>query len=589
MSTASREQGFALVTALMMMAVLMALLVAYAVRTQVELSSTDASLSGLRGFYAAEAGLNIRAEQIRQTFRGYQRPAGTSPVDPAGVAPCLSGSMGTGHFACAGYGIQDRAVHTYVREDAGNPVAIVVPRGETYQNLSAQEYGYSVFSMALSPRSRTEAILEMRFKSRLVPLFQFAAFYNKDLEILPGPPMFLEGPVHSNGDLYLNAGNTLAIDGQVTTAGDLYHGRKNDTSCNGTVSVDDLGTMTAVPGCGAGGARVQIAQSDVTAWDGMIQTGLDPIIVPQPEDFDPAPGRLYWDRADIRVMLDVNLVVPTIQVRTTGNALDAATTATLAACGSATTSNSFFNNREAKTIRMLDVDVRDLLDCMHANALLGAGKGLDDATEGGLVVYLGVDGPNSAVVNGYGVRLTNGADLESTLALAPEIRGLTVVTDQAVYIQGNYNSVDKKPAAVMADSLNILSNNWTDAKSLLALNLRVPDDTTVQAAFLAGTDTTGGAEGAAGQDSGQYNGGLENYPRFHEEWSGRTFTYRGSFVSLNRPRHVNGAWSYGAPVYKAPDRDWRYDTMFNDAANLPPVTPRFVYLKQDLFVRQFEL
>jgi len=64
-------------------------------------------------------------------------------------------------------------------------------------------------------------------------------------------------------------------------------------------------------------------------------------------------------------------------------------------------------------------------------------------------------------------------------------------------------------------------------------------------------------------------------------------TYRGSFVSLNTPQHVDGAWVYGGMQYQAPNRDWSYDTDFNDASNLPPLSPRFVYLKQELFARQF--
>lgn len=83
------------------------------------------------------------------------------------------------------------------------------------------------------------------------------------------------------------------------------------------------------------------------------------------------------------------------------------------------------------------------------------------------------------------------------------MQGLTIVTDQAVYIQGNYNSTKKIPAAFLA-----------------------------------------------GQSSGAYNGGMQ---------------------------------------YKAPGRAWKYDTDFNDASLLPPLTPRFVYLKQELFVRKFEL
>jgi hypothetical protein len=159
------------------------------------------------------------------------------------------------------------------------------------------------------------------------------------------------------------------------------------------------------------------------------------------------------------------------------------------------------------------------------------------------------------------------------------------VSDQAIYVQGDYNSVSKIPAAVMADSINVLSNAWADGNSAAAISSRVASSTIINSAFLAGTDSTGGVEGAGGQN-GYYNGGLENYPRFHENWSGKVLTYRGSFVSLGTPLHVNGRWS--AQSYNPPNRDWNYDTSFNNAANLPPITPRFVYLRQELFVRDFE-
>jgi len=58
-------------------------------------------------------------------------------------------------------------------------------------------------------------------------------------------------------------------------------------------------------------------------------------------------------------------------------------------------------------------------------------------------------------------------------------------------------------------------------------------------------------------------------------------------VSLNTPRHVDGSW--GSQSYSPPDRDWDFDVDFRDAANLPPISPRFVYLRQEFFVREFEL
>ena len=78
--------------------------------------------------------------------------------------------------------------------------------------------------------------------------------------------------------------------------------------------------------------------------------------------------------------------------------------------------------------------------------------------------------------------------------------------------------------------------------------------------------------------------------RLHENWNGAvTLTYRGSFVSLFRPQHVAGAWVLGSPYYTAPIRDWNYDAaLFEDPELMPPLTPRLVYLRQELFVRKFD-
>lgn len=583
-SRSSRERGAALITALLVTVLITALLAAYFILTRTEMATTRHSMNGTRGFYAAEAGLNLRASAIRSSFVGYERPTGTPPTLSSGQVPCVSGAQGSGDFACQQRSFSDRNVHTFVIEDAANPSNINIPPGEPFQNLSALEYQYSLNSVAVGSEGRPEAILEMGLKSRLVPLFQFAAFYDKDLEILPGQPMTLEGPVHTNGSLYLDTDETLDILGQVTTAGDLYRGRKNEDTCDsGAVSVIDPATLRAI-GCGAG--RTLIPEASLPPWNGYLRVRVDQIEVPEPEVLDPVVGEAYWDLADLRVMLDLD-GTPAVEVRNADGSVDATATGKLATCGSAGYSNSLYNNREGTSIRMLDVDVESLLDCIHASTLV-PGLGVDDTTQGGLVWYLGVEGPDAGVVNDYGVRLRNATRLDATATGAPPVAGLTVVTNQAAYTWGDFNKDVKKPASILADSLNILSVDWLDGDGLQDLDdtSRRAGATTVHAAFLAGTDVTGGLEGIPGQDQDNYNGGLENYPRLHENWSGVTLTYRGSFVSLGVPRSVDGAWG-GPNQYKAPIRDWRYETDFNDAAKLPPLTPRFVYLRQNLYSRRF--
>jgi hypothetical protein len=687
------EDGYILVIVMAMVVALGTMLITAAITSKVDSNNTRASSNSATGFYAAEAGLNLRAKAIRTTFNGYNRPAGTSPTDWIACRPVDPvGTVGDGEFNCRTNTFQGQPVATFVAEDPTNPTSITINRNELFGGLNAQEYRYDVNSVAFDKENQPTASLQMRFKSRLVPLFQFAAFYDKDLEILPGPDMTLSGPVHTNGDLYLNADNTLTINGQISTVGNLYRRRKNNTDCGGTVNASSSSSTSATATMACSG---QI--TDVTAWNSQIRLNIPRVDVPPVETFSAVAGNTYWDKADLRLVLKLDNTTGnpnSIEVwnftgvdssRTnllnscSGGSSDVSTTLTSAVTNSSSTtisvnsttgfsvgdfisvgsdfdsnviasidtssktltlerqlgstassgdavrkiivstSDTMYNFREGKAIRMLNVDVRSLLDCAKRNSLLDDSKLLDDSTEGGLVWHLTVNGPNSGVNipggdtvgNNYGVRLYNGARLDSTISGAPTVRGLTVVSDQAIYVRGDYNCVwnttssacdNKKPAAIMSDSLNVLSNNW-NMNDFASCNVTAAtpanggcakatypaptaSETRVNAAFLAGTDSTGGVEGVAGQDRNIYNGGLENYPRFHENWSGFTLRYRGSFVSLNQPLRVNGRWD--DQNYSPPSRDWNYDTDFNNAANLPPISPRFVYLRQERFSREFQ-
>jgi hypothetical protein len=152
----------------------------------------------------------------------------------------------------------------------------------------------------------------------------------------------------------------------------------------------------------------------------------------------------------------------------------------------------------------------------------------------------------------------------------------TLVSDNPVYLQGNYNINNKVGSAVIADAITILSNRWGDIDgdgtfdddrnySTQVLNNRNAWSTTMNVALMTGnTDTNPGVI---------YNGGVENVLRFMERWSGDTLTYRGSIIDLWNSVIATGNWIYGSPIYTAPNRNWSFDTDFLDPANLPPGTP----------------
>jgi len=217
------------------------------------------------------------------------------------------------------------------------------------------------------------------------------------------------------------------------------------------------------------------------------------------------------------------------------------------------------------------------------------------------------------------VRVFDSADLDPLDQTFPpgvaDPTGVSVVSDQAILVEGNFNKKDKAPAAIMGDAINILSQGWevaapgpgfnvfaNDLKSVFDLDTGrrdvpardVPggasgqerfdrdDSLVINAAFLFGL-------GASTRAPDWYNGGLENFPRFLESWNGRRMNYRGSFVSLGEPPHQRNDWACGSGdacnIYDPPRRNYDYDLDFDRVENLPPLTPKVVYLQQRMFTR----
>ncbi|MEM6428747.1 MAG: hypothetical protein AAF708_05850 [Deinococcota bacterium] len=688
-----KRQGFALITTLIMLIVLFTTLTAYTFVTSTEIKTSDAAVDNATGFYSAETGYNLRAEEVRAVFEDFRRPEGESPT---GTIPCIDGQQGGGAFGCTTYELNDRTIHTYIVEDAGNGDegrAVVIGSG-VYQGLNAIQYGYDFFSDAYPPNEeRPEARVETRLNVQLIPLFQFVAFYNKDLEIHPGPPMNLNGRIHVNGDLYMTAGSGLDVTGQVSTArrdenlwpdannvgGTLNTFRKDKNDSRNKTSVFDTNNQRDLP---KGETWTVDNDDELDPWNGRIQVGLDTLIVPPVDDFGIDDEATYWSRADLRILLRLkNNSNHKIEVHDNDgniNRTDRDTQATnrLNNCiahdvyppyvsridgngnnyeyvlfedlgnnnnahrdripkgytddptGYETRavewSQTFYDGREDGDDAQifLEVDITGLLNCITQNTNR-FGFDIDDESTGGLVFYFSVIGPDSDEVNNYGIRVRNGEEIAASVNNAPDVKGLTIVSDQAIFVQGDYNAEESDannttwvPASLLGDAINVLSerfdddfdpdgdgrlggwdatiywwdfddDDWDDMNYMHSKKDGIRDavDTTLRAAVLGGTDITGREEGTGGLHKGNYNGGLENYPRFHEDWGGRDFTYAGSFVSLDVPQYKDGAW--GGNYYSPPKRIWQYEEAFNNASNLPPLSPRATFLQQGSFARAY--
>ena len=181
------------------------------------------------------------------------------------------------------------------------------------------------------------------------------------------------------------------------------------------------------------------------------------------------------------------------------------------------------------------------------------------------------------------VRVMNGGSMPSQDAFF----GFTLATPMPLYVWGDYNATNNAgsslsqnnvtytyPAALMADAITVLSDDWADSSSSTK-RTGGPNasPTTINAACIEGIveSTNNPASNANG-----YSGGVENYFRLLENWSGVNLWYNGSMVAMFPSQYATNCWQQTGNYYTAPTRHWSFDTNFFGPSCLPPLTPTIV-------------
>jgi hypothetical protein len=414
--------------------------------------------------------------------------------------------------------------------------------------------------------SRPGASIQQDFKVRYIPLYVFGIFYDGDLEIGPGADYVQSGRVHTNSNLYYEAGTTAHYLSAVTAHGNILHEMHPDY---GFGAVDDGDVLfwdgTQSVSAQVGGEWVDHnhpdwAEEALDLWDGWVLDsthGMPELPLPISSDTDsraliePADAGDSLGVAALKLENKAGLVIevdPDTFVVSAHDADDFGVDLTYDHDSNPGTApipvyefNTFRDNREGHNVTTLD---------LHMDLLIDAGIAPSNG-----VLYVNAEN---------GLRLINGAELPTNL-----LGGFTVATNGPAYVLGDYNTVDTKLSLIAADAYNQLSNNWNDANSTLSVNSRVATETTVKTVVMAGNVPT--------DSDTPYSGGVENYFRFHEKWSGRAFNFAGSIINLWESQIATGDWSYGDPVYTAPIRLWDWDSIYG-GINGPPGMPRVFFL-----------
>ncbi len=562
----SRDGGYALVIVLLILVVMTGIVAISHLAGRTELRLVANEYAATRATYASEAGAEKFLASLSEAMSD-------GVITPAEIAAAASSPPSIPGFTFSTYSatLLDSVV---VRQISQGPFA----------GLVSLDQDILIVSTAQGPVG-SRATTELTVRAQAIPIFQFAAFYEYDLENFPGPRMDLRGRVHSNGDLYVDSNTGLYFWDMVTAAGDLHihtkasagassdgfdvYIQKNDDSWVEVLEdghdfgVDDVPATNPTP------AQDKAFDDWSKAnWDHNIQTrasGIEPLKLPIPPGVDPheliqrctgteAPGLAKLKYACVAGL--------TIQLRRQGTTwlfdfFDEAGAPVALSDASAVwfAPNQFYDDREQVSSggATNSTSNRDVIEIDLSKFQLG-----DYPTTCGVYVTRAPGGGPPAAQSQTVVRVRGGDELEAPL---------TIATALPLYVMGDYNDDDSKwqPASFAADAFTILSRKWDDSKSGEGETEDDPVDTKVQAALLAGHSPTpffGSPDGG---------GWLNNFPRFLEEWGGVTATINGSLVSLWFAQLAIGP--FDGHYYDPPIRDWNFDQRFLDPANLPPCTP----------------
>lgn len=455
-----------------------------------------------------------------------------------------------------------------------------------------------------------------------VPIFQFGVFYEGNLEITPGPDMYVAGPVHTNSNAHFRSMGTLTFQGPVSASGTIYHWR-NGGSIRYLLKPDTVSTAYRSPTLNTSLTAIDTStQPWPIAGVRNVEDHREKLVLPiggsQPRNLlairDPSdPPSLRFQKFDWKVPETsparfVNGVSPSRPTWITGPRV-------------------FFDRREDRWVKVWDFDMALFIASGRSDSIFYLADSVLMPTDTG--------NTRKYLLNAF--RIVNATYLP---------RNMSIASANPIYIQGNFNlanpsgtcrraqdtpgsvPADQKycNAQIAADAVTLLSPNWPNlsrkamgahTNATMSGSLEQSIDTNAYRwtnyRYNSGWDTTYSNEpttGSAGSYSGsirvnaaiftgnkpskasalppinysqsvyedRYEGGWHNTIRFLEDLSASTVTFNGSFVCMWKAA-TRGLDTSSSTIsikgghYNPPARNWGFDPRFKDLNNMPPGTP----------------
>jgi hypothetical protein len=605
LSSSPRRKGFALIMVLIMVTVSLAILAAALNRSQTVaiLNQHNVDLNVCQN--AAEAAVEKVYARIAYDFQGYS-VAGVSNNLVANVYKNNTPNASENPF-WAGFTFSDANGHngqTYVSQVG----TYNGPLPSAYEGLYAATGSpiYRIVSNVTRSNSTTAVVgtAQEDVLLAMVPLNTWAIFYNGLLEFSQCATMVVNGRVQANGAIEVGTSASLTFNSGVSCTHTLTAPLVDGLSSGWTPGTANTWntSFNATPGYTTNVASVTVSLN-------MTNSHFLIDIPPAGESVTSSTGlqRLY-NQAQMVLIVTNDLsnsgTNPTVmlKIQTSINGLvpgaDSLPTILTYTNASATflqtnlpflsLTNVSYDQRETKTNLFSQIDIGSFAGWASTNPSVQA-KLPSVNGQYPTILYV-ADRRNVNAKQLPSVRLVNGAQLPANNNI-----GFSVVTQNPLYVFGNYNvqtasssanasagstnTTYTVPAALMSDSLTILSPLWTDSQGFQTYDNSTgtfdASSMTINAAIVTGTMPSTGTSGTT------FSGGVHNLPRLLEDWSGQTLWLNTSILRLwdssmatNQFRNPQGfSPSPVNPYYNPPTRKYSFDLNFLNAARVPPGMP----------------
>lgn len=622
-----RQSGYTLLTTLVLTGAITAMLAATLSSTMTGEKLNDRD----NGWQAANAGAEAATEKVLSRMMVDFASGGELTLSNnlslyQAMLPATNENSYWTNFAFSDGNGNNNATYVHRTTTTANPPYVML--SQQYPGLSAFAATYRILSNAKYTYNglNITGVVQQDVQMAEIPVFQFAIFYNTVLEFGDCATMTVNGRVHCNTNINVGSPSSLTFNYFVDASGIITNPPAmglGQGSWTGAVTYNG----TPSPGRGTGEPVLTLPVGTNSADPNAVRE----IINPPPAGESPtnpiSPQRFYnkaWmiivitnayapAGTNLALITNANSVMTTNAVFVTvKNSMYDSTPLTWAVTNGVLGTNNginftaqwaawtnagftnwmnmtnlFVDQRQGSSNHVVQIDVGNLANwigtttngCNNTNLT----SKWNSTTPFNGIIYVqdlrNISNPTNTWMNC--VRLVDGKNITNGLYYS----GLTLATQNPLYIMGNYNcptstnvattnTTGCRPCSVICDALTILSPNWTntgvnnyDDISMNLYTTRGAVDDTVNTAIITGnvltTDTS----------STGFSGGVHNLTRLLEDWSGDNLYLNTSIICLYTSVQATAQFQTPGNYYRPPTRKFSFDLNYTTSTGLPPGTP----------------